>query len=294
MVLNQIYTYEEIFQDVKNLSETYSDFTTFRIIGYSHDHRPIPLLRIGLGIETLVLTAGIHGRDAVNPILFLQMAEEYCKSYQENTTMEQYDVQDLLNRCSICFLPLLNPDGYEIALHGFDILRNPILRQLCKMREIDHNHWKYNAHCVDINRNFPCKSYIQQQIGEYPASEPETRALMKVFEEYETVGYLNFQSRGRIIYYYRHAMPFSYNQKNYRLARFMQKISDYNIGKKEEEFYSRLNGGTPVNYYSELFKNPALTIETIEPNAEYPLKPEYQKDTYEEIRSLPLEIIEKL
>ena len=116
---------------------------------------------------------------------------------------------------------------------------------------------------------------------------------MKVFEEYETVGYIDFHSRGRIINYYRQAMPFSYNQRNHKLARYMQKLSDYSIGKREEEYMSRLNGGTPVNYYSELLQKPAITVETVEETAGFPLDPSYQEKTYQEIHTLPLEIINK-
>ncbi|NCB91452.1 MAG: hypothetical protein EOM40_02615 [Clostridia bacterium] len=293
MILNQVYSCEEILQDMKELSETYTDFMTLRTMGVSHDERPIPMIRIGLGIDSLVLTAGIHGRESVNPVLMVKLAEEYAKAYAKDDNLNGYRVRELLNRCSVCILPLVNPDGYEAATQGFDALRNPILRQYCKMRGIEWEHWKYNARGVDINRNFPCKSYIQQQLGEYPASENETQALMKVFEEYDTVGYIDFHSRGRIIYYYRQAMPFAYNQKNHKLARYMQKLSDYNLGKREEEYMSRLNGGSPVNYYSELLKKPAITVETIEENARYPLDPSYQEKTYREIQALPLEIINK-
>ena len=200
-------------------------------------------------------------------------------------------MRELLNHCSICFLPIVNPDGYVIATESFNAIRNPILRQTCKMRGVDWPYWKYNARTVDINRNFACKSYIQQQFGEYPASEQETKALIRVFEQCDTIGYLDFHSRGRIIYYYRQAMPFSYNQRNHKLARYMQKLSNYSLGKQEEEYLSRLNGGSPVNYYSELLHRPAITVETVEENADFPLNPSCQERTYEEIRILPLEII---
>ena len=86
-------------------------------------------------------------------------------------------------------------------------------------------------------------------------------------------------------------MSFSYNQRNHKLARYMQKLSNYSLGKQEEEYLSRLNGGSPVNYYSELLHRPAITVETVEENADFPLDPSCQERTYEEIRMLPLEII---
>lgn len=291
IVLNRRYSYEDISQKMKELSGQYPDFTVCRPIGTSHDGRDIPMMRVGLGKKALVLTAGIHGRESVNPVLLVKMLEDYCQAFQNREDRYGYSVQKLLNSCSFVVIPLLNPDGYEIALQGFSVIHNPVLRQLCKMKEIGWQHWKYNARGVDINRNFPCRSYIQQQLGEYPASENETQALIGVFQNYDPLGYVDFHSRGRIIYYYRQAMPFAYNQRNHKLARYLQKLSDYSLGKREEEYLSHLNGGRPVNYFSEFLGKPAITVETVEEDASYPLDPSYQEKTYREICALPLELL---
>ena len=293
IVLNRRYSYEDIFQEMEELSRQYPDFTVCRSIGTSHDGREIPMMRVGLGKKTLVLTAGIHGRESVNPILLVKMLEDYCQAFEMQEERYGYQVQSLLDGCSVAVIPLVNPDGYEIALRGFSVIQNPMLRQLCKMKEIGWQHWKYNARAVDINRNFPCRSYIQQQLGEYPASEKETQALIQVFRDYDTLGYVDFHSRGRIIYYYRQAMPFAYNQRNHKLARYLQKLSDYSLGKREEEYLSRLNGGRPVNYFSEFLGKPAITVETVEEDASYPLDPAYQEKTYREICALPLELLSR-
>ena len=293
IVLNRRYSYEDIFQEMEELSRQYPDFTVCRSIGTSHDGREIPMMRVGLGKKTMVLTAGIHGRESVNPILLVKMLEDYCQAFEMQEERYGYQVQSLLDGCSVAVIPLVNPDGYEIALRGFSVIHNPMLRQLCKMKEIGWQHWKYNARAVDINRNFPCRSYIQQQLGEYPASEKETQALIQVFRDYDTLGYVDFHSRGRIIYYYRQAMPFAYNQRNHKLARYLQKLSDYSLGKREEEYLSRLNGGRPVNYFSEFLGKPAITVETVEEDASYPLDPAYQEKTYREICALPLELLSR-
>lgn len=293
IIHNQIYTSEEISHCLQKLAEQYTDFVIFRTAGISHDNRPIPMIRIGLGIDSLVLTAGIHGQESVNPVILTMMAEEYCKSYAENTAIGEYPVREFLNRCSLIILPLMNPDGYEIAREGFHCIKNPVLRQKCKMQGTDSTLWKYNARCVDLNSNFPGKTYKPQQLGEYPASELETQALIKIFDEYETISYLDFHSRGRIICYYRQAMPFSYNKKNHRLTRFMQKISDYSLEKQVEEADLIKSGGSPVNYYSQLLGKPALLVETLKNSSFYPMGQENRERTYQEIRTMPLEIINK-
>lgn len=292
--LTQRYSYKDITDSLLELSRRYSEFVVFRKIGVSQDEREIGMIRVGTGTKTLVVTAGIHGRESVNPIILLRMIEDYCNVYWNAGYMGQYNLKSLLNCYSICFIPLLNPDGYEIALNGFTAIHNPVLRHLCKTKNISPESWKYNARGVDINRNFPCKSYVQQQLCEYPASETETQALIQIFKDYETVGYLDFHSRGKIIYYYRNAMPFSYNQRSQRLAKYLQRISQYNLGKKEEETMSQLSGGNSVNYYSEKTGKPALTIETVKDEADFPLHVSYQQEAYEEVYQIPLEVLSQV
>ena len=88
-------------------------------------------------------------------------------------------------------------------------------------------------------------------------------------------------------------MPFAYNQRNHKLARYLQKLSDYSLGKREEEYLSHLNGGRPVNYFSEFLGKPAITVETVEEDASYPLDPSYQEKTYREICARPLELLSR-
>lgn len=289
--LSKKYNYDDICDELAKLAKQYSEFVVLRNVGTSHDEREIPMIRVGTGKQALILTAGIHGHESVNPILLLRMAEEYCEAYWGSDGIEHYEIEDLFNQYSICFIPVLNPDGYEIANRGFEVIRNPVLRHLCKMKKILPENWKYNARGVDISRNFPCHSYVQQQLCEYPASEDETKAFMQVIKDYDTMGYVDFHSRGKIIYYYRNAMSMSYNMKSQRLAKYLQRLSQYNLGKKEEEYMSRLNGGSPVDYYSEITGKPALTVETVADTATYPLGVEYQKESYEEIYRIPLEML---
>lgn len=285
-------TYEELFSRMELLSKKYPEFVICRIVGQSHDDRMIPMIRIGTGVDTLICTAGIHGRESVNPLLMLKMAEAYCDAYRYKEFVEGCSVYDLLNHYSICMIPLVNPDGYEIALRGFDSIHNPILRQMCKMKGIRHESWKYNARGVDINRNFPSMTYIQQQFYEYPASENETQAVMRIFQDYASVAYVDFHSRGKIIYYYRQMMTKKYNQRNFKLAKHLQKLSNYTIGGKEEEFMSNMSGGHSVHYYSEFTGRPALTVETIEDEASFPLDLKYLDTSFEEIKAIPLSILQ--
>ena len=283
--------YEELYTEMEELERKYSECVITRVVGQSHDDRLIPMIRIGTGSEALICTAGIHGRESVNPVLLLKIAEMYCKAYRYKEYVDGCSVYDLLNHYSICILPLVNPDGYEIALHGFDVIHNPMLRQMCRMKGIPAKEWKLNARAVDLNRNFPSKTYIQQQFYEYPASENETQAVMRVFQEYPSLAYVDFHSRGKIIYYYRQTMPWRYNRQSHKLAKYIQKISSYDLAKKEEELSTAVSGGHSVHYYSEYTGNPAITIETVADEADFPLSTEHLSEAFDEIKGIPLGIL---
>ena len=294
IALNQRYSYQDICTSMQILSECYNDFTICRIVGTSQDDRTIPMMRMGFGSQNLICTAGIHGRESVNPVLMLRMIEDYAQGFRFRQSIGGCDVSELLHRYSICFILIVNPDGYEIATSGFDVISNPIYRRMARARNISSENWKYNARGVDINRTFPCKSYVQQQLYEYPGSESETQMLMRIFRDYETVAYLDFHSRGKIIYYYRNAMPNTYNQKCRQFARALQHVSGYALGRREEELLSKVSGGNSVHFYSELTGNPAITIETLPLDAPFPTSPSYQLDAYEEIKSIPLSMLASL
>lgn len=187
----------------------------------------------------------------MNPVLLLRMIEDYSQAFRFHRKISGYDVAELLKEYAILFIPVVNPDGYEIARLGFGAIANPIYRKMSREKKISHQNWKYNARGVDINRNFPCKSYVQQQLWEYPGSESETQMLMRVIQDYETAAYLDFHSRGKIIYYYRGAMPHTYNQRCRPVCQKNSGSLRLCAGTREEELLSKVSGGNSVHFYSE-------------------------------------------
>ncbi|MDO5389644.1 MAG: M14 family zinc carboxypeptidase [Eubacteriales bacterium] len=292
IALEERYTYERISEEMEALVQQFGEILSSKVIGYSHDDREIRMLKLGLGEEVLFCTAGVHGRETINPIILLKMIEEYANAYTERKLLaDRYDVWQILQNYSIFWIPVVNPDGYSIALQGFQVIRNPKLRQALRIRRLDYRNWKCNARGIDINRNFPCKSYIKRFYYDAPASERETQALIRVFRSCPSVGYVDFHSRGKMIYYYRSALSGVYNRQNYYLARRLQEVSNYRLGQREEEFSADYSGGNSVHYYSEVIGGPAITVETVEENAKFPLKEEYQTDAYREVCCIPLEIL---
>lgn len=287
----QMGTYEKIYFAMWEMGQRYGDFVQFRVIGRSHDDRMIPMLEIGKGDDCIFCLSGMESGDGKLPEHLLSAAKEYCKSYESGWIMdENYEVQKLLDQVRICVIPMLNPDSYEICEDGYGAIRNPIYRQMLKMQDKPTEEYKYNARGINLRRNFPTNYYQRKKINQEPASENETRALISIFQEYSSIGLLTFSySKGRIIYC-RQEKGFAYNQRNYRLARHLQKCSGYRLEKgitgnnAAQKNNTKPDMGSPEQFYAEVIRQPSMAIEI----------PDHRKGEIEDLRLIPLEYLYSL
>lgn len=273
---DQLFYYDDLVAYAKYLAYHYSELIKYESIGRSVDGRDIFMLKIGKGERNIVLTGGVHGRESVNPMVLLCMAEYYCEEFC-----------DFLERVAIYMVPVLNPDGYSIAIQGYDCIKSDKYRNAVKLKGLPHYMWKYNARGVDINRNFPCLSWKKKHLHDQAGSEPETCALMELFRSISSIGYIDYHSRGKQIYYHRNNMTEEYNKEQHRLACLLNTLTGYILMPEQKEIELNDSGGNTVHYYSEEFCMPAITIETVDELAYFPLSPHYQKGTFEEIKLTP-------
>ena len=306
------YTYDKLVSVSKELEKQYGDILKCVTIGKSHDNRDIILLKLGLGQNHMVCSAGVHGRESINPVVLVKIVEYYAMLYRSHEasfkksksheisklykSRKKYGqilfrrcVYELLNTYTILFIPLVNPDGYMIALEGFDAIIDTYLRDVCKKEDLSYNAWKFNGRAVDINRNFPSKLWVKKNDLDEAASENETKALIHVFNQFKPLGYIDFHSRGESIYFYRSTMPVEYNNRQLSIANRLADIIDYVLMEPEEEIDIGDSGGNTVHYFSENFNKPAFTIETVEEDADFPLDPDYRQKVFDEIKLIILE-----
>ena len=288
-------TYEDLYYEMWEITQRYSSITQFRVIGNSHDERMIPMVEVGKGTISVFCLSGLTGSDRQTPGFLVQMIQEYVKAWENGwKTEEIYDLRELLDKWRLCFIPLLNPDGYEIYEGDFQAIRNPIYRQMLRMQEIPGKEYSGNGRGIDLTKNFPTQYYQRRQVMQQPASENETKALIRIFQEYPSAGLLSFGHFRNRILYFRQPKSFAANQKSYRLARHLQKCSSYYMDEPETEqgdfaVAGRPGSGSPEQFYAELCHKPSFRIETLETVGQ--TKEEQLHREYRKLHTLPLEYL---
>lgn len=179
-------------------------FALWRIaIGQSVQDRPIVVFRFGTGKNERLIVAGIHGGSEANTIA---LADQLIQYLQKNPEQIPADV-------TLYILRSLNPDGEALG---------------------DSPEARFNAHGVDLNRNFDqnwksswkgkdCVSTDPKTAGTGPASEPETQAFMKFMLERKIEALIDYHSAGLGIF------PAGQppNPSSVKLAQAIAKISPY-------------------------------------------------------------------
>lgn len=70
--------------------------------------------------------------------------------------------------------------------------------------------------------------------------------------------------------------------------------TSYSLYTKNDENPNTVSGGNTVNFFFETFNLPAITIETVDDEADFPLNNSYCRKVFLEIRNVPLEFLRLL
>ncbi len=295
--LNKPYYYNHLIKDASLLSIAYPDFIQVETIGRTVSNRSIIMLKVGKGKRGILLSAGVHGRESINSVALMRMLEEYAHIYTNPTDGEvmrrrwNINLQEFFEEFTLYTIPLVNPDGYMIALQGFHIIHNEEERTIAQSLNIPYQEWKNNQCSIDINRNFPSSTWKSKFDGDAPGSELETKALMKIMKEVKTEAYIDYHSRGNEIYYYRSQMSKEYNNRQLTLAKTLSLVTGYKLVQPEREIEVGDTGGNTVHYYSEQTKMPSFTIETVPEEEHFPLSLQFQRTVYCQLLYTPFVVV---
>lgn len=173
------------------------------IIGLSVSGRPMEVFTFGQGERQRMIVAGIHGGYEWNTIALADELITYLDAHPE----------DIPSDLTLFILRNLNPDG---DARGHD--RNG----------------RANDRGVDLNRNFPvnwqadwprdgCWKDTPVTGGDNPASEPETRALIRFIETHQIDALISYHSAALGVF----PGGTPWEEDSIRLAKGIAKITAY-------------------------------------------------------------------
>jgi hypothetical protein len=147
---------------------------TTRTIGYSVRGRPIQAYFYGSGPSTVLFTGGIHGDEPSGVYIMQDWAAHLDANAYKIPAGRQ-----------VVVVPNLNPDGIASGQ-------------------------RYNAHNVNIDRNFPSSDWISdiglgdgrvvpKGGGAVPLSEPETQAIANLTSSLQLRAEYSFHSQGALV-----------------------------------------------------------------------------------------------
>ncbi len=184
-------------------------------IGRSVLGRSLWGITLGSGKERVLMAAAFHGQEWLTSLVCLRLCEEIAVSLENYRELSGFDMHRALRGRSLVFIPLVNPDGVNIALHG-SASAGEFAPMIHALGGDQQGRWQANAHGVDLNHNFnagftqlqqqECEKGItgpsaRQWSGPRPESEPETKALVSLCERAGFRHVVALHSQGEEIYW---------------------------------------------------------------------------------------------
>ncbi len=193
-------TLEELFNEMKDTAERCPEMVSVWDYGESVEGRELKILKISTGPghkPKILYSANIHGNEMAGNMICLELIEHFTRSYDNDR-----DITYLLDRADVYVIPVLNPDGMARTVRQQDTFGSVFTLT------------RKNAHKVDLNRNFPYPGealdrlrdsagskhkWMSNYRGPRPLSEPETKALDKLFDKERFLVHCNYHTTGGLV-----------------------------------------------------------------------------------------------
>jgi predicted deacylase len=271
------YSYENMIRDSNRLYEAHPDIIKIDCIGKSVEDRDIILIKLGKGNKKILLNGCHHAREYISTTLLMKIIDEYSKAFSRDEDFEGYDIKGLLNEFTIYFVPMVNPDGVNLVLNGVGSVKNPARVKGMYRVYNSYRAWKSNINGVDLNRNYPVlwekinngflRPSSEKFKGYSKASEPETRAIMKLCRNNDFILAMAYHAKGEVIYW---ADRGTYNliPQAGNIANRLSKLTGYTklpVSQKPSDY-----AGGFENWFRAEYKKPAFCIELSPYNGDLP------------------------
>ncbi|MFD1885133.1 M14 family zinc carboxypeptidase [Paenibacillus wenxiniae] len=262
------YTYERMTKDIGTLAATYPDIITYRSIGKTKYGRDIWAVGLGKGTATIFINGSHHAREWLTTTLNMTMIEQYAAAYTANRTYEGYPARTTLDKTTIWFVPMVNPDGVTLQQFGLSAFPASVHTALIRMNggSTNFKRWKANPQGIDPNRQYDsywatleaniAYPFWRNHKGTAPVQTPENQALVRFTREIDPEIAVSYHSAGRIIYWSFHTLPANL-PRDKRLANTFSNLTGYRLMPQRSDS----SGGGYTDWFITTFNRPAFTPE---------------------------------
>lgn len=239
-----VYDYEQVRHDVNRIAETYP-FVEVHTVGKSVRGRDLIAVKLGIGEREVFWNGTHHGMEWLTAKLLTRFAADYAAAYRSGRRIRGHDIRQVYERYTIWLLPMVNPDGVEIA---------------------KTKRWQSNARGVDLNHNYNAGFWRAKEMeaaygadrpgptrygGSYPESEPESRAVADLTRAHTFLYVIALHSQGEVIYWdYR-------GRGNREMAERLAEMTGYQVDMPEG---IGIYGGYK-DWFIKEFNRPGFTVE---------------------------------
>ena len=259
------YNYTCLESDLKILSSL-PEVKIFSI-GKSVWNKNIYCIKFGNGQKNVLFNGVHHGLEWITSPILVKFCEDVLTA---SDRLLGFNIKSLLNSVTFHLIPMVNPDGVDIAQNGIE-KSNPLYDQFCFWNKGDdfRSKWQANANGVDLNHNYDACFALSKRInetagiigpnytrytGEFAESEPESLALCEYVRKIRFDLTLSFHSQGEVIYYdYNGHIP----PNGYDIGKILCKESGY--------IFDKASGITSCggfkDWFIKMFNKPGYTIE---------------------------------
>ncbi len=213
------FTSEVLNVSIQGLLARYP-FLSQRTIAKTAYGRPVPVLQLGEGSQSVLYNAGHHANEWITTPILMKFLEEYAEAVSQGQTIFDIDARTLFRQVTLYLVPMVNPDGVDLVTGAikpdtpeYDAAQN-IAAYFPSIPFPDG--WKANLEGVDLNLNYPAeweqakenkfalgfdRPAPRDYVGQAPLDQPESAAMLTLTQEVNPRLTLSYHSQGEVIYW---------------------------------------------------------------------------------------------
>ena len=252
-----------LWKELRQLEQAFPAARVFRA-GKSALGKEIPALGMGRLKNASLFVGATHGEEWLTSLLLMRFAWEIAAAW----TDEAPSFAGVTREKGLIIVPMLNPDGVEIALDG-PRKAGPFRDQTEPLYRANGGKWQANARGVDLNHNFDAGWNILREMetvsgitgpaatrygGPYPHSEPETRGIINLIYAFQPHRLYSFHSQGEEIFWEYGGLQVPQAES---IARALSALSGYTLVKNS----GLASHGGLKDWFIQEFRRPGFTIE---------------------------------